>query len=236
MNKKYLLSTVERSLIATILILALGIATFLAFEPVAGRGAQEIFEVSQTVSGAISFLASTSPVTMVGTLDGLTGGTSWGTTTSRVRTNNATGYNMTLRFASTAPMVRNGGGGYIPAYQYSTATASYPAGFDTSVSNAQFGFSVSASNTAEVSAVFKGNGTNLCGATNGSTFVANNCWRGASTTDAAATTQLILSSAPTPSSGSTSTLQFRITIPNNPSPAVPDGVYTATATLTATDN
>ncbi len=235
MNRLKSLRSTQIALVATALIFAMLLVTFFAFEPKVGRSAVEQFEVTQTVSGAISFLASTSPVTMNGTLDGLTGGTSWGTTTSRVRTNAAGGYNMTLQFASTAPMVRNGGGGYITSYQYSTGTASYPADFNTAVANAQFGFTVNASNTADISSVFTHNGT-LCGTSNNGSFTVNNCWRGASTTNAAATTQLISTSAPTPSSGSTSTVQFRITIPNSPSPAVPDGVYTATATLTATDN
>jgi hypothetical protein len=139
---------------------------------------------------------------------------------------------MTIRFASTSPMIRNTGGGYIPTYMYSTGTTNYPTGFDTSPQNAQFGFSVNASTTGEVSDVFKSSGS-ACGS---GTFTVNNCWRGASSTNAAATTLLINSSAPTPASGSTTTVQFRITIPNNPSPVVPDGTYTATATLTATEN
>ncbi len=235
MNSSHLLYSARSAFVAAILIVALGIGSFLAFEPVIGQGANETFEVTQVISGAISFLASTSPVTMQGTLDGLTGGTSWGTTTSRVRTNNASGYTMTLVFASTAPMIRNGGGGTIPTFLYSTGTVSYPAGFTTAVSNAQLGFSVNASNTAEVSNVFIGTAS-VCGTGSGGSFIVNNCWRGASSTNAAATTQLIASNAPTPTSGSTSTVQFRITIPNNPSPAVPNGTYTATATLTALEN
>lgn len=232
MNNSHLFNSAQTAFVAAVLIVALGALSFFASEPSIGRSASETFTVTQTVSGAIAFQASTSPVTMVGTLDGLTGGTSWGTTTSRVRTNNSTGYQMTLTFASTAPMIRNGGSGYISTYQYSTGTASYPTGFDTSVSYAQIGFSVNASNTADVSNVFKSSGS-ACGS---GTFTVNNCWRGASSTNAAAGTQVILTAAPTPASGSTSTVQFRITIPNNPNPAVPDGTYTATATLTATDN
>ncbi len=235
MTQGYLLDSVKKASVATVLIFSLLLGTFFAFEPVISQSATEIFEVTQTISGAIAFQASTSPVTMVGTLDGLTGGTSYGTTTSRVRTNNVSGYSMTIQFASTAPMIRNGGGGYIPTYVYSTGTASYPSGFDTSAVNAQFGFSVNASNTGDVSTVFEHTGSS-CGTANAGTFIVNNCWRGASSTNAAVTTELIATSAPTPASGSTSTVQFRITIPNNPSPAVPDGTYTATATLTATDN
>lgn len=235
MNQGHLLNSAQSAFVAALLVLALGVSTFFAFEPSIGQSAEENFIVTQTVSGAISFLASTSPVVMVGTLDGLSGGTSWGTTTSKVRTNNSTGYNMTLKFASITPMTRNGGGGVIASFLYSTSTATYPIDFTTNVANAQFGFSANASNTSEISTVFVSTG-GICGTASGGTFVNNVCWRGASTTNAAATTEIIRSSAPTPASGSTSTLQFRITIPNNPSPAVPDGVYTATATLTAVDN
>lgn len=235
MNRTYIIHSARHAATSAVIIALLGVSTFFAFEPSVGRSSVENFTVTQTISGAISFLASTSPVVMQGTLDGLSGGTSWGTTTSRVRTNNSLGYSMTLAFASTAPMIRNGGGGYISGYVYATNTSTYPSGFDTSPANSQFGFSVNASNTEEVSSVFKGNGTTLCGSANGSTFVNNNCWRGSSATSTQATL-LISSTAPTPSSGSTTTVQFRITIPNNSSPVVSDGVYTATATLTATDN
>lgn len=236
MNYSHLLYSARGSFVASVLIIAIAIGAFFAFEPVVSRGAVENFQVTQTVSGAISFLASTSPVTMNGTLDGLTGGTSYGTTTSRVRTNNSAGYNMTINFASTSPMIRNGGGGYISTYQYSTGTTNYPSGFNTSVSNAQFGFSVNASNTSEISTVFYSNAGSCGTGVGGGTFTVNDCWRGASSTNAAATTQLINSAAPTPTSGSTTTVQFRITIPNNPSPAVANGTYTATATLTALEN
>ncbi|QQR64959.1 hypothetical protein IPH92_00025 [Candidatus Kaiserbacteria bacterium] len=236
MNRTHLLYSAKGALLAATLVLMLGAFAFFTLEPTVGRSAVEVFEVTQTVSGAISFMASSSDVIMQGTLDGLTGGTSYGTTTARVRTNNSTGYQMSITFASTAPMIRNGGGGTISTYQYSTGTTNYPSGFNTSVGYSQIGFTANASNTADISTVFEGNGTTLCGSTNGSTFVNNNCWRGASSTNVAASTQLINTAAPTPSSGSTSTVQFRITIPNNPSPVVPDGTYTATATLTATDN
>lgn len=234
-NTTHLFNSAQGAFVATVFIAALGALVFFTAEPSVGRSAVEVFEVHQTISGAISFYASTTDITMVGTLDGLSGGTSYGTTTAIVRTNNSGGYQMVVTFASTAPMIRNGGGGVISTYRYSTSTASYPSGFDTSVSNAQIGFTVNASNTTEISPVFTHSGT-LCGTSNNGSFTVNNCWRGASSTNVAASTQLILTSAPTPSSGSTSTMQFRITIPNNPSPAVPDGTYTATATLTATDN
>lgn len=233
--KTVVASYTRSAFVTTLAVAVFAAATFFVVEPVVSRSATEVFQVTQTISGAIAFVASTSAVSMNGTLDGLTGGTSWGTTTARVRTNSLNGYSMTIQFASTSPMIRNGGGGYINTYQYSTSTASYPSGFDTAVANAQFGFSVNASSTSEISSVFTHNGS-LCGTSNNGSFTVNNCWRGASSTNATAATQLISTNAPSPASGSTSTVQFRLTIPNNPSPSVPDGNYTATATLTATDN
>lgn len=227
--------TILSSVVSAFLALALIMISFFVFEPVVGRAAVENFTVTQTVSGAIAFAASTTNVTMVGTLNGLTGGTSYGTTTARVTTNNVNGYNMTIKFSSTTAMKRNGSNDVIANYQYSTDTAAYPAGYDTAVANAQFGFTVNASTTADVSTVFTHSGS-VCGTGNNGTFTVNNCWRGASSTNENATTELLNRNSPTPASGSTSTVQFRISIPNGPNPAVPDGTYVATATLTALDN
>ncbi len=235
MNKK-LLTISRTAMFETLAVLTIVTVGFMAVEPTISRSAVEQFTVTQTVSGAIAFAASTTAVTMLGTLNGLTGGTSYGTTTARVTTNNAGGYNMTIQFSSTTAMIRNGSNlSEIQNYQYSTSTAGYPSGYDISTANAQFGFSVNASNTADISDVFTHSG-GLCGTANNGSFTVNNCWRGGSETDETNATELLYTGAPTPASGSTSTIQFRITIPNSPNPAVPDGTYTATATLTALDN
>ncbi len=227
--------TIGESLVSAALIILLMLSSLVIFEPVVSRAVTDEFTVTQTVSSAIAFAASTTDVTMNGTLDGLTGGTSYGTTTVRVTSNSVAGYNLSIKFSSTTAMIRNGSNDVIDNYVYSTTTTSYPAGFDTSLPNAQFGFTVNASNTAEISSVFTHSGS-LCGTANNGSFTINNCWRGASSTNASAATELINSSAPTPASGSTSTVQFRITIPNGPTPSVPNGTYVATATLTALDN
>ena len=226
--------TIATAAYRTIAVVMIAAVSFWLLEPTVSRAITDDFTVSQVISGAISFQTNPGDITMVGTLDGLTGGTSYGTTTTRVRTNNATGYNMTIQFSSTTAMGRNGGG-YIPNFVYSTSTDGYPAGFDISSAGSQFGFSVNASNTADISPVFTHSGS-ACGTTNNVSFAVNNCWRGASSTDETFETELINTSVPTPGSGSTSTVQFRITIPSNPTPAVPNGTYVATATLTAIDN
>lgn len=233
MRYSHLLDSAKNALVTALALVLVGATSFIMLEPVVGHSqATEIFEIKQTITGEISFLASTSPVTMVGSIAGVTGGTSWGTTTSRVLTNNSTGYNMTIQFASSTAMYRDGGNGEIPNYRFSSTSASY--NFDTSPSNGQFGFTVNASTTGEVATAFLDNGTD-CGV--GSNETVNQCWKGASTTlGSAGATTIINSSASTPSSGSTTTLQFRVTVPPSPSPAIPTGVYTATATLTATTN
>lgn len=208
---------------------------FMVLEPKISRAITDDFTVTQVISGAISFQTLANDVSMVGTLDGLTGGTSYGTTTVRVRTNNSSGYNMTIQFASTTAMLKDDGGGAIDNYRYSTDTSAYPAGFDATTANSQFGFTVNASNTADISDVFTHSGTD-CGTGNNGSFTPGNCWRGASSTDETFETELINTTSPTPASGSTSSVQFRITIPSNPTPAVPNGTYVATATLTALDN
>lgn len=240
MTYEHIVRVLKLSLVETVaaaLILTLG---FMYIEPTVGQAASDTdqFTVTQTVTGAIAFQTDLVDVSMVGSLNGLTGGTSYATATARVTTNNASGYNMTISFSSTTAMVRDADQTEKAIYNYvnSTNTASYAAGFDTSPNNAQFGFSINASNTAEISDVFTGDAGTVCGSGEGTTFTLFDCWRGASSTDETATTELINTSGPTNSSGSTSTVLFRVHIPNGPNPSVPDGTYTATATLTATDN
>lgn len=210
---------------------------FLALEPVVGRAATDEFTVTQTVSDALTFQVIAGDVSMVGDLDGITGGTSHGTTSVVVRTNNADGYNMTIKFSSTTAMIRNGTSlSEIYNYKYSTGTASYPTGFDITPANAQFGFTALASTTSDVSSVFTGAAGTACGTGEGTTFTAYDCWRGASETNEATATEIINRGSQTPGSGATTTLVFRLTIPGTPTPTVPNGTYVATATLTATEN
>ena len=241
MSYEKLVQSLRLSFFEAVVVLLLVTFTYMSIEPVVGRAADtdtDTFTITQTVDDALAIAnAPVADVTMVGTLDGITGGTSYGTTTVRVTTNNATGYNMTIQFSSTTAMTRTTSTTTPEIYnfQYGTGTASYPAGF-TSAAYAQFGFTVNASSTSDISSVFTGDGSTACGTGEGSTFALNVCWRGASSTVETTETELINTSGPAPASGSTSTVQFRITIPATPSPAVPNGTYVATATLTATEN
>lgn len=216
------------ALVAATLASLLVLGSFLMFEPVVSRAqATDTFNVSQSITAEIAFIATSTDVVMAPTIAGLTGGTSNGSYTVRVNTNNSAGYNMTIAFSSTTAMSRNGGGGVINNYAAAVdGTPDYAFDDDTF---AQFAYTVAASSSSELDPSFQDNGS-TCGAGAGNT--ADTCWLDPD--DTAET--IINTSAATPLSGSTSTIAFRVHVPSNPSPAVPTGTYTATATLTATVN
>lgn len=220
---------------------AFNLATLVAFtmafvyiflEPSVTHAVEDQFTVTQSVTAEISFDTNITSVAMTGSLAGITGGTSNGQAQAIVRTNNNAGYNMTIDFASssygTAAMNQDGGSGYIS--DYSPASAGTP---DFGFSNetfSQFAYTVSASTTADLVTLFRNNGTACNNASGGDT--AANCWYNPTTT----ATTLVNTSSATAASGATTTVHFRVNIPNNPSPIVPSGSYTATATLTALMN
>ncbi len=240
MNKTHLLNSAQSAFVAALLVLALGVSTFIAFEPSVGRTAttNDDFTVTQLVTEEISFLAQASNVTMAPGIGGITGGLSSGTTTVRVLTNNTTGYNMTIHFASTTfnpgvAMNGNTQGGSIANYtSVSTDTPDYA--FSVSAGAAEFAYTVSASSSADMDQTFLDNGSNTCGT--GATDGVGTCWFGPTTSPAFAGERIINTAAATAASGATTSIAFRIQITSNPSPAIPEDTYVATATLTATTN
>lgn len=226
MNFTHLVYSARHSLIATTLIVALGVMTFFAFEPSLSRG-QEVFTVSQTITDEISFVTAPSDVTMDGSIQGFTGGYATGSTMVIIRTNDAQGYRMTLAFSSTTAMSASS-----TAYinNYTPTTVNVP-DFDWVTNStgqaAEFGYTVLASTTAEADQSFLNNGS-LCNT--GSNGTLDKCWLNPSTT----AETIILTTQPT--AGSTSTIKFKVSVPNSPSPSLPTGTYVATGTLTATNN
>ncbi len=202
---------------------------FILLEPTLGRattGTEDQFTITQLVTSEISFSTHAANITMVGALAGITGGTSNGQTQVVVTTNNATGYNMTLIASSSAGMLRNGSGDTIPAYI--PATTNVPDfTFTTPANTARFGYTVEASSTPELATAFKNTGSTC---NTGTADAVDSCWINASTT----AFTIINSSGPT--SGSTTTLKFRVVINASPSPQIPAGTYVATSTLTVTTN
>ncbi len=235
MNLSHITHSAGSALIASLLMMALVLASFFILEPSVGRAQlspqSDTFEVTQEITAEISFETPAQDVTMAPSIASLTGGSSYGDTYVVVNTNNATGYNMTIAFSSTTAMTRDGGGGVINNYApASDGTPDYSFTTDTF---AQFGYTVVASTTSELDQSFLDNASNACNQPAGTdTSATSTCWMDPDDT----AEQIILTNSATPLSGSTTTIAFRVHVPANPSPAVPTGFYTATATLTATVN
>lgn len=205
---------------------------FLSLEPTISRSAtfattSDEFIITQSITGEISFSTLAADVTMTGAINGITGGNSTGTTYAVVRTNSVTGYTMDLSFSnspamrgnvSTSTAIRNyvGVGGE-PQYAFTASSA------------ALFAYTVSASNTTDLDQSFLDNGS-VCNSVGGSD-TADACWMGNSGTS----TFRIVNRGSSADSGATTSIKFKINVPNNPSPAVVADTYTATATLTATN-
>ena len=212
----------------TLMILSL---TFIVAEPAISNAVTSQFTQTLTVTSEISFLTPATNVTLSPNIAGLTGGTANGVTQVRVLTNNALGYSMTIAASSSAGMIGNTAalGGTIPAYTPTVAgVPDY--NFTVAANKAEFGYSVEASSTTDLTQAFKDNGSNTCGT--GSNDSVDKCWLNASTT----AFQIINRSTYTPDSGATTTIKFRVTVNSNPSPAIPQDTYVATTTLTATVN
>jgi hypothetical protein len=195
--------------------------SFAMLEPTVTRAITSNFIVTQSITAEISFLA-TSSVSMTGSIAGITGGNSTGTTQVVVQTNSSGGYNMTLGFSG-APAMRGNATGNAGIIDY--GTTSVPTYNFFASSSAVFAYSVNASNSPDVEAAFKNNGT-ACNT--GSTVTANACWMGPSTT-----AKMIINRTVAATTSATTTLVFRVNVPSNPSPALQSDTYTATATLTA---
>lgn len=185
------------------------------------------FIITQAINGEIAFATTATDVTMSTPIGALTGGTSTGSTQVAVRTNEPAGYAMDIRFDDDAAMQRDGGGGEIADY---TPIAASDYDFDTSTASGEFGYSVAADTPADAVAVFQDDGASACGSGASSTVGA--CWVAPTTSDF----EIINRSSATGPTGATTTLSFQVFVPPNPSPTIPTGGYTATATLTITTN
>ncbi len=212
--------------------LFIGALAFLSLEPTIGRTATfasttDEFLITQSITGEISFLVPAADVTMAGAINGITGGNSTGTTFAVVRTNSVTGYTMDLSFSNSPAMRGN--------VSTSTSIRNYvgvvgePQFAFTASSAALFAYTVSASNTVDLDQSFLDNGS-VCNSVGGSD-TADACWMGGIATS----TFRIVNRSSSADTGATTSLKFRINVPNNPSPAVVADTYTATATLTATN-
>lgn len=202
--------------------------TFVAAEPVLSRAIEDQFIVTQVITSEISFATTANDVTMTPTLGGLTGGTSNGTTTVVVLTNDTSGYTMTIKASSSPAMQDDTSTDSI--FDYTPAAAGVPDYAYSVPSGYEFGYTVSASTTSDLAQKFKDDGASTCNTGSSDTSGSASCWYGLSTT----ATSTIFRSTATAASGSTSSIAFKLTI--NAGSSLTEGTYKATTTLTATTN
>lgn len=219
------------ALIASAVALSLLIASFSMFEPAVTFGQEtDTFTVTQEIAGEISFLTNPNNVVMSQAISGgITGGSSLGTTTFNITTNDADGYTVTLRFSSTTAMNSTSTpnlhiDNYIPA-----TSGGSDGDYTMSVGAGAHGFAYSVYNVTtptDVNNSFEHSGANCAGT--GSASV-QRCWYNQS--DASSTKQIIDAAGPTVGTGATTTITFQVILGSNS--GVATGWYVATGTLTA---
>ncbi len=224
-----------QSFLAAFLAVALVFISYVILEPQVGRSqTSDSFTVTQEITGEISFLVAAADVTMSGTISGITGGYATGTTRAIVQSNDPQGFNMTLRFATSTAgqaMVASSTA-YINDYTPASTTPGVPDYnwiTNSTGGSAEFGYTVSASSTSDLDASFLNDGS-ACNT--GAGYTADKCWLNPTSTPET----IINTTGPTPVSGATTTIKFKVAVPSGPSPALPAAFYVATATLTATNN
>lgn len=227
---KFIITSQYALMYAFSAILVMALLFSLILEPTLGRAAasaNDTFLITQQITDEISFLVPAADVTMVGSIQGVTGGYATGTTYAVVRSNSNSGYTMDISF-SNAPAMRGTSTLSTAIRDFATSsTMMQPSFAFVSSTSAQFGYTVSASTTSDLDPSFLNNGT-ICNS--GAGFTANTCWMTPSTT-----AYRIINRSTSAPTGATTTLTFKIEVPSNPSPAVEEDFYVATATLTATN-
>lgn len=189
------------------------------------------FTTKQTITSEISFLTAASNIVLSPSIGGITGGAATGTTQVVVYTNNTTGYTMTIAASGTVQAMRGDTATTSYINNYAPAGGVPDFGFSTAGTFARFGFTVSASTTADLATKFLDNGS-TCNTGAADTLGGASCWTYASST----ATSTIVTAGASLVSGSTSTIFMHTFVPPNPNPALPKDTYTATTTLTAVTN
>ena len=165
-----------------------------------------------------SYLSVTpaSSVALAPSIGGLTGGTSTGSTSFIVTTNDPAGYTATIA-ASSSPALMSGSNSFS---DYAPAGSNPDFAFVNSPSNSSFGFSPEGN---DIDARFKNDGVSACH-TGSNTSGA--CWDGLSTSPKTILTR----NSPNDPSGTLTTVRFEAV--SGSSHIQPDGTYYATSTIT----
>lgn len=232
MNFKGILTNINQAALASGLLVGLMLAGFFILEPAISRSQASDtsgpFTIRQEISGELSFITDAANVTMVSDITGLAGGQATGTTQFAVRSNS--GYTVDIAFTYEGNNAMRGDTTDSDAIQDYASTTAPSYVFNTASSAAVFAYTVGSSTaTGEntyIADAFKDNGS-ACGS---GSYTAANCWMGPT----AGAYEIVNNPSAAPT-GATSTITFRVYVPNAPDPAVEADWYTATATLTATE-
>ncbi|GBD34225.1 hypothetical protein HRbin34_00551 [bacterium HR34] len=166
----------------------------------------------QKTTSFISMSISSSSVSLLPNIGGVTGGVANGSTDITILTDSPTGYELKVK-ASSTPALQSG------SYSFSDFSQT-PSFWSVASNSSAFGFSPQGN---DVIIAFKDNGSSCGVGTN-----TGNCYRGFNGTNEILIASL---SSPTNSSGSITTLKFRAESGSNN--IQPDGLYTATITISA---
>jgi hypothetical protein len=204
----------------------LAFASFILAEPqISHSQVTRDFTIRQTITGEATFLVDPTDVTMVGDINGITGGNSTGTTQFVVQSNSSGGHYVTIDFFDNAgPYAMRGdvtGSSDIFDYNFGGAEPTY--GF-TPETNAVFAYTVTSSSTGDTDVSFQHDGGSACNTTG--SVAADVCWMTPSTTEF----RIVDRGTPAPN-GATSSIKFRVNVPSGASPVPAAETYTATATL-----
>lgn len=162
---------------------------------------------------------SVSPdVVLTPALGGLTGGTSNGSTTLTVITDNAAGYQLLINSSGT-PSMQSPSGNQIGDYTPGGADPDFA--FTVNAGDARFGYSPEG---ADIATRFKDDGV-TCNTSSGDTSLS--CWDGITTTPA----EFARRTNANHPTGTATVLRFRVGLGSNA--MIPNGTYYATTTITA---
>ncbi len=221
-----------------LLITLVAMTGFMVLEPQSVRSAStsDTVNVSLSVSSEIS-ISAPSDVNLSPAISGISGGTATGEVTWTVRTNDSSGFSMTLKEADAAPALVGQSHGDSFA-DYTEESAGVP-DFDWSVadSTAEFGFTVEPETDGDAVQAFLDNGTDSCNT--GSTQTADKCWLGF---DGTTEISIINRSSATDYTGEDEVIKFRAQlynadgVPDNDAGMLIEDTYQATITATATTN
>jgi hypothetical protein len=217
------------AVVTSITIVTLSFVSFILAEPQISHSQEtQDFRIRQTITGEATFLINPTDVDMAGSINGITGGNSTGTTQFVVQSNSTGGHYVDIRFFDNAGLYAmygdNTGSEDIFDYNYGQPGSSEPTYNFTPETNASFSYTVTSSSTDDTDPSFIHNGVNACNT--GANVTADVCWATPSTTD------FTIVDRDNPAvEGATTTIKFRVNVPSGASPAVDAGTYTATATL-----